>query len=259
MKQILFLIGIVAAFCSAGCSKDETQVFTTIPLASVSLTNANASGKSLDFFIDGVKKNQVATVGANGTIIGTYVGLNDSSAHTLVVNDAATGNAELYRSSLNIQKGKAYSFIVYDTLKSGKLNGILLTSDRTIAINNTSTSNVRFLNLSPKSPDLDLWLVRRVGGILKDSVVLGPQPYLGSISSPNVATLSAFKSVISSEVAGSLGVGIASTDYLFKLKLAGTNTLVSTSAATLLIPARNYTLFARGIYPAAVITVLLNN
>lgn len=257
-KNIIIYAGAGLVLLSS-CTKDESKVTGMDVQTSISYTNANGSAKTVNLFVNGVKKNLVGTIAANATIAGTYIGLDNQTTNTVSVSDATATTTEYFSGAITTEAGKAYSFFSYDTLIAGKFKGILLASDRKVPENNVLTANVRFLNLSPKSPSMDLWLVRRVGGVNKDSVNIGAQPYLGSVAAPNVTTLSAFTNVKASEVAGSAGVGVAASDFLIRLKLTGTSTIVSTSAATNIIPGRNYTIFARGTYPSSAVTLLLNN
>lgn len=257
-KNIITITSAAMLFLSS-CTKNESSISTTDAEATVSLTNVNGSAKTVDFFINGDKKTLVSTVSANNTITGTYVGLGNNTTNTISLNDATVTTTEYFSGSFTTEPGKAYSFFAYDTLIAGKFKGLLLSSDRSIPTGNITTANVRFLNFSAKSPALELWMIRRVGGIAKDSVSIGNQTYLGSVAAPNVAALSVFTSIKASEVAGSAGVGVAASDYQIRLKIAGTSTIVSTSAATNIIPGRNYTIFARGTYPSSAVTLLLNN
>lgn len=259
MFKNIITIASAAMLLLSSCTKNESTISSTDVDGSVSFTNVNGSSKTVNFFVNGNKKTLAGTVAANATIIGTYVGLGSSTSNTISLNDATATTTEYFSGNFTTAPGKAYSFFAYDTLVAGKFKGILLTSDRTVPTDNVYTANVRYLNFSAKSPAMDLWMVRRVGGVVKDSVNIGTQVYLGSVASPNAATLSTFTNIKASEVAGSAGPGVAASDYLIRLKLAGTNTIVSTSAATNIIPSRNYTIFARGAYPASAVTLLLNN
>ena len=257
-KNIITITGAALVLCSS-CSKKESKVELGDAEGSVSLTNVNGSSKTVNFFINGDQKTLISAVGANSTITGTYVGLGKNTTNTISLNDATVATTEYFSGTFNTVSGKAYSFFAFDTLIGGKFKGILLNSDRSVAVDNVSTANVRFLNFSAKSPVLDLWMVRRVGGIAKDSVNIGARPYLGSVAIPDVNSLSTFVSIKASEVLGSAGPGVPASDYLIRLKVSGTNTIVSTSAATNIIPGRNYTIFARGTYPGSAVTLLLNN
>ncbi|MBX2932980.1 MAG: DUF4397 domain-containing protein [Ferruginibacter sp.] len=259
MFKNIITIASASMLLLSSCTKNESSLGSTDTEAAVSLTNVNGSSKTVNFFINGEKKTLAGTVSANNTILGTYVGLGSSTANTISLSDATVTTTEYFSGSFTTEPGKAYSFFAYDTLIAGKLKGLLLSTDRSVPTGNITTANVRFLNFSAKSPALELWMIRRVGGVAKDSVNIGNQPYMGSVAVPNVATLSAYTSIKASEVAGSAGVGVAASDYLIRLKIAGTSTIVSTSAATNIIPGRNYTIFARGTYPSSAVTLLLNN
>ncbi|MGC4100478.1 DUF4397 domain-containing protein [Ferruginibacter sp.] len=260
MIKNIILFSSVAIVAFSSCKKEASEVTSGAVETSVSLTNANGSAKTVNFFVNGTQVNQVASVAANGTITGTYIGLGTSStSNTLSVKDATATTTEYYSGTLTTEVGKAYTFIAYDTLISGKFKGILLSSDRTVPTDNVSTANVRFLNLSPKSPSMDLVMVRSIGSVATDSVTISGLPYLGSVATPDVAALSKFTSIKSSEVAGSISATSAATTYVIRLKLTGVGTIVSSTAATSIIPGRNYTIFARGTYPSSAVTLLLNN
>lgn len=256
-KNLLYVAGLMLFAC--GCSKTEELKGSEKSFAYVSLTNANANGKVVHFFIDGNKKSINAPLLPNSTILGTYVGINGDTSHAVTVRDSATAaNIDYFVGTINGTPNNAYSLFVYDTLKAGKFKTLYLTSNRSLSPGNITTSNVRFLNLSPKSPVLDLWLVRIVGTTRTDSVkASGLSAYVGS-STPNVAALSTYTSVRSSQAAGANGTGSAITGYAAKLTLANTNTTVSSASLTI-IPGRNYTLYARGLYPATALSVLIDN
>ncbi|MEO6406356.1 MAG: DUF4397 domain-containing protein [Ferruginibacter sp.] len=258
-KILIFSFGTILLF--SACTKEKNLTGPSDKTyASVSITNANASGKIVDAFIDQVKINNASTIAANGTITGTYIGITPGT-HNILVRDISTviPAIDYLNSSITVAGGNAYSYFIYDTLTAGKFKGILLNSDRIINYNTTNT-NVRFLNLSPKSPLLDFILVRREAAINKDSVVLySSVPYLGNVATPDITALSAFKPVLGNAAAGATAPTSGVTDYIARVKLAGTNTVVASTLVITLIPGRNYTFFARGIYPAVIITTLLSN
>jgi hypothetical protein len=257
-KKNIVLV-LFSALTIVSCTKDQSENIPSSPDTSVSLTNANGSGKTVNFFVNGKQANVNGTVVSFGTAIGPYYGLNISGTNTFSVVDATAPNAELFSGSFNTTSGTAYTFIAYDTLISGKIKGILLNSNRNVATDNNFTCGMRFLNLSPKSPSLELIAVRSFGAVVKDSASFGIQPYLGGISVPDISALSKFINTSASEAAGSVGIGSLTSTFILKLKVPTTGTVISSSAATSLIPARNYTIFARGTYPSSVLSILANN
>ena len=259
MIKKYLIIALGSFVLLSGCKK-STGV--TGPLdktvAYVSFTNVNASAKTVNVFVDNAQLNNAAAVAPNGTVTGTYLGVYPGD-HLLEVKENSTAATFYQSSDITVAAGNAYSYFVYDTLKAGRFRGILLTADR--KINPASpNSRVRFLNLSPKAPMLDVWFVRRVGAVAKDSLkIFSAVPSLSSVASPDATALSAYTDVASSLAAGAAGPGTLVTDYIIRLKLAGTNTIVNSTAATTLVNGRTYTFFARGIFPSIAMTSFFNN
>jgi hypothetical protein len=227
-------------------------------VAYVSFTNANASAKIVNLYVDNVQLNNAAPVAVNGTVTGTYLGVFPGD-RLLEVKENTTPPTFFHSSTIKVAGGSAYSYIMYDTLKSGRFQGILLSADRNINPA-SSTSKVRFLNLSPKAPAVDVWFIRRVGAVNKDSLkIFSSVPSLSSVATPDAAALSVYTDVASNQAAGAAGAGSLVTDYIIRLKTAGTNTILNSSSATTFVNGRNYTLFARGIFPTIGISSFLNN
>lgn len=258
MLKKIFFYSLAAVAIGTGCTKDEQLKGSENVIAYASLTNVNASAKSVDFFIDGVKKTANGALAPNSTVLGTYVGFN-ADQHGITIKDA-TNAAEYVSTTFTGIAGTAYSYFVYDTLVGGKLKTLMVKANRSLPKDNVTTSNVRFLNFSPKSPALDCWFVRLVGAVRTDSVKVGAaMPYIGSVAAPDVEALSAYTNIKASQLAGAIATGSAATTYSIKLTLANTNTIVGTVAATSLVPGRNYTFYARGVYPASAFSVLTDN
>lgn len=265
----IFLPALIAASLFSSCTEDDLLTGTDSSLANISLTNVNGSGKVVNFYIDTAKINASAIVGVNGTIPGTYAGV---AARELQLWAKDTANsftpAVYYSAPLNLTAGNSYSFFLYDTLVGGKFKGIILNTDRT-QDTGYSTTKVRALNFSPKSPALDIWVVRRVSNgaspaayIERDSVMISSATsYIGNLVSPDITALSAFKTVTASQNANT-GAGTLATNYVVKAKLASTNTVAfssPTGSAFTWLPSKHYTVMLRGIYPSLNVTVLQNN
>ena len=261
MKKLKNITAICCLLSIAfvSCKKDQPLTGTETNTAFVSFTNVNSSAKTVDFFVYGTRIN---TAAAGATILGTYAGVAPGS-NTFVAKDATGATPIYYSTPSTVAAQKSYSFFLYDTLIAGQLKGVLLNTDRT-ADANSANSKFRFLNFNPKAPAFDVIMVRQVSNnattpalIPKDSVLIsGGAGYIGS-SVPNIAALSAFTSLPANQLANS-GAGNLQTNYVVKLKLAGTQTLVGSATLTL-IPGKNYTLILRGVYPTLTLTLLLNN
>lgn len=256
-KSLLCSLGFALAI--VGCKKEDAIITTPdTDLAYVSFTNVNASSKTINVFVDTTKVNATG-IAVNGTLTGTYAGVKAGS-RALLTRDVSNviPAIDYYSANVQVTAGKSYSFFQYGVLTGGLLKGILLSNDRTDDAN-MNNAKVRFLNLSNNAPMLDLVLVRSEGSVAKDSVLLySAMPSLASVASPDVAALSAYKVVAGNKAANSTP-GVAVSSYVFKLKQAGTNTLVAASAATTIAPTRTYTFFARGNYPSTVLTGMLDD
>ncbi len=258
MKKGLSII-LGATVILAGCTKKEGLTGPAdTSMAYMSFTNANANGKTVDFFVDNTKLNQAASIAPNGTVTGTYVGVYPGE-RLLEVKESSTTATYYHNSNITTLGGKSYSYIIYDTIKQGRFKGILLTSERKIDPGN-GNCKVRFLNLSPKAPMVDLWFVRRVGAVAKDSIKLySAVQSLSSVASPDATALSAYIDLAANQAAGAAGAGVPVSDYIIRAKLTGTNTILTSTAATTLVNGRTYTFFLRGIFPGVGLTSFLNN
>ncbi len=251
MLKKIFVYSLIIAATAASCKKPDPLTGFEKTVGSVSLTNVNSSGKIMDFYIDGIKMTQNGALAAGGTILGSYVGIN-ADQHGITIKDATTPTIEYIAGTFTGVVGNAYSYFVYDTLTAGKMKGILLPASRKPAIGETTNANIRFLNFSPKAPELDCWVVRLVGTVRTDSVkIAATRSYIGNIASPDVDALGAYTTIRANQLAGANGTGSPATTYSIKVTLANTNTIV-TSASASFVPARNYTLYLRGVfnYPA---------
>ncbi len=259
MIRKIFFYAMGCIFITTSCKKLDAP--TTTPdkdLGYVSFTNANSSSKTLHILVDQKQVNTTA-IAVNGTLLGIYAGFAPGT-RALVTRDpgTATPPIDYYTGNLDIAAGKSYSFFQYGVLTAGAFKGILLNTDRT-KDENPDNARIRFLNLSNGAPALDLLMVRSEGSVVKDSVLLySAVPTLATVATPDLNLLSAYKSVPANKAANSTP-GVAVSSYVLKLKLAGTNTQVSASAATTIVPGRNYTFYARGNYPSTALSSVIDN
>lgn len=247
MKSIIFGLG-AAAFLISGCKKLDGP--TTTPdtdLGYVSFTNVNNSSKVINVFVDDKKVNSAA-IGVNSTMLGTYAGFA-AGTHTLQTKDTSSVLPPIvyYTGDITIEDGKAYSFFQYGPLTGGALKGVLLNTDNVPDLN--GNAKVRFLNISNNAPAFDIVMVRREGTVEKDSVMLYSALAALSSGTPNVAALSPHKLLAGNKAANSTP-GVAVSSYNIKVKLAGTNTLVTSATGVTIVPGRNYTFYTRGAYPS---------
>jgi hypothetical protein len=259
LKKLLIYSGAGLVILS-GCKKNDPLTGPQDKsVAYVSFTNVNPNTKQVNVFVDNGLVSKASFIAPYATILGGYAGVTPGTRTVAIRDTTSPAFLEYFTGNITVTGGQYYSFYLYDIVTASKLKGILLNTDRTPDAN-PANAKLRFLNLSPGAPALDFVLVRRETAVAKDSVVLVPgAPYIGSVATPDIAALSAYKSVVGSTVAGFISTTSPASDYILRVKLAGTNTIVASTAATSIVPSRNYTFFARGIYPAVTITSHFNN
>lgn len=257
MKKKILLYAISGIVVLISCKKNETILTTPDNnMAFVSFTNANSSSKTLTILVDQKQVNPTA-IAVNSTMLGVYGGF-PSGSRALLVRDAATTTTpvDLYNANINLEPGKAYSFFQYGELTAGSLKGILLNTD--ITPDHAGNAKVRFLNIAngATAPAFDFVMVRREGTTEKDSVVLFSNVTpLAKATTPDIAALSVHKLVAGNKAANSTP-GVPVSSYNLKVKIAGTNTVVTSSTGVTIVPGRNYTYYVRGNYPTAALSVV---
>lgn len=120
--------------------------------------------------------------------------------------------------SHNFEKGKAYSFFVYDTTNSPTAQAKVLRLNDDLSLPAANMAKVRFLHLAVNEGPVDITFVR-TSTTPNDSVTIANVPYVGA--TPNTTALSAFTS-------------IPRGTYTVKVKTAGTQTVRSTSTGVLI-------------------------
>jgi hypothetical protein len=159
-----------------------------------------------------------------------YLPIRTGSREVRISPDS--GRTTVFNATLNIETGKIYTAVAYDTLSSGRIRGVVLNDD--LSLPPTGSTKVRFLHLAPNAPAVDVTL-RRTSVTPNDSVTVSNRSFIGA--TPNGAQLSPF-------------VTIPGGTYTAVVKLAGTQTVVAsvnlTAASTSLAAGRIVTLFATG-------------
>lgn len=276
-KLMLVSLLLISA---ASCKPDETEVTQDASVANLSMVNATSNNtRVVNFFLGGNSITPLSgvpntpntllgyTILTGTTNIGFYAGVTPGAANISARDTSlAIGTPEYYAQSFNFEPGKSYAFFLYDTLNaSNRFRGFFLPTDRTLEPQ-AATAEVRFLNLSPLSPALDAWFIRQTSNgatptpalIPKDSVLVSAgQSFVGSL--PTIpATLGNFTSVTANQAANS-GAGNLATNYLVRVRLAGSPTVVGTSAAFTFVPGKNYTVYVRNKYPTIAFGASVHN
>jgi Domain of unknown function (DUF4397) len=186
-----------------------------------------------DIVVDGLVANGsrritygITSLSGGGGNAPAYLPLLEGSRNIKISRDS--GKTSVIDVTLPFEKNKAYTIVAYDTLVGGKLKVVRLNDDLTRPA--SGVTHVRFVHAAPNAPAVDITLLRTAPST--DSVTLSNKSYLGA--NPNAEALSAFAPV-------------PGGTYTLKVKLAGTQTLVtSASLGTTLTAGRIYTFYAIG-------------
>lgn len=260
MKQFSAIHLVFLALCLqlVACNKKgDVNVF-----GSAAFIHASPGTPSFQVFVDTLGPINNTTV-AYGSGSG-YIGLIPGSRNIALENRATTPKSVYGQFTDNIEAGKAYSYFLYDTLDGKGLVKSLRLNDA-LTLPSGSNAAIRFLHLAPNGGNVDVTLVRgtqydtsstatqKLAFAAVDSVTITNQSYVGG-TAPDVATLSAFKYAVAGVTGNAIAKGTTlaaipafnqNNRYLIKLKVAGTQTLLQSTAVTL-IPGRIYTVFSRG-------------
>lgn len=143
-SKIIFAIFALALFVSA-CKKDTQN--TEITVAGLGFVHASPGTGALDFIVDGQKVNGKTFTYTNDLgYFGAYPG---SRLFGVTKKDSVR---YLTTANVNLQSGVFYSAFIIDVLPTPK---ILLVQDD-LKAPDAEKAKVRFINLSPDAPALDL-------------------------------------------------------------------------------------------------------
>lgn len=216
MKKLVYIFFAGIALITSSCQKDAITLNGDAN-ASVAFIYASPGSPTADIVIDGLVSNgsrrlsytTLSSLGGGGGNGGIYIPLLNGSRSIKISPDS--GKTNLVDASYQFDANKSYTVVVYDTLASTgaqTLRSVQLNDDLTPPTG--TNTHVRFLHLAPNAPAVDVTLVR---GANLDSVTITNKTYFGG--TPNAAALSAFQPLT------------GGTAYTMRVKLAGTQTLVS--------------------------------
>lgn len=247
-------LGVQLIACN---KKGNTPVF-----GSAGFIHASPGTPSFQVFVDTLGPINNTTVAYGGS--SGYIGLIPGTRNIALENRTTTPKAVYGQFADNIEEGKAYSYVLYDTVDSKGLVKSLRLND-VLTLPSGSNAAIRFLNLAPNGGNMDVTLVRgtqydtsststqKLAFAAIDSVTITNQGYVGS-TVPDAATLSPFKYTVAGVTGNAIAKGTTlaalpafnqNNRYLIRLKTAGTQTLLQSTAVTL-APGRIYTVFSRG-------------
>jgi hypothetical protein len=217
MKKIFAIAFVSLAFLPA-CKKafEQPDDWSSMAVIQASPVSTTIPTDTVDVFVDGMRYNSTRiTYNTNSGYLPVLAGTKNVSIRRGVNNTDAE-----YVSSFShtFEKGKAYSFVVYDTTTSATAQAKVLRLRDDLTLPEAGQSKVRVLHLAPRASAVDITLLR-TSVTPNDSVTISNRSYIGATA--NDEALSAFMAI-------PRGV------YTAKVKTAGTQTVLLTSTATLL-------------------------
>lgn len=146
IKTLYISFAVVAIALLTACGKSDTEVPN---IGSLSVYNTSPSFATYDVYLNGSKLNVAAALPYAGGVKYTQLTQGTYEAKFTVAGET---NA-IYTKS-NIAVGNNVFSSLYLTGTAGNFDGLLLTDDFSNA--STEKAYVRFINLSPDAPALDL-------------------------------------------------------------------------------------------------------
>ena len=242
-----FLLCSITLFIS--CKKEVRNIYQTTPADSshVSITNLSPSISNLKLYLNNKPLSLPdSPVSFGKTAYVTYIkNVNTYSPDTLLLPyiNLAPGYQQLSFGSYNnsnilsqmnnnFEPGANYSLFLIDTVVHGSVVSVLLKDN--INKMDGAKSQIRFLNLSPDAPPLDVWAYPNAG-------YTGYKLFSECAYIPND-----FNSFVNAESFSDIDAGT----YYFEATLAGTSTLVV--AGFLVIPSQDVvTIYKKGYLQSA--------
>lgn len=214
MKKILF--SVFLAGMAASCGKENVY---SNDFSSVVFINASPGSPAVTVFIDTIPQ-VLAGIAYRSTSDYRSVQPGGRLLEFKTTTNFVTtkrGGAE----SENFIANTASSYFLYDTLTASIQNFRILRLTDDLTVPAKGFSNVRFIPLAMKAPQVDVTFLR-TSVTPNDSITFANKAYVGDAPSADaLKTLSAFTPV-------PLGT------YTVKLKAAGTQNILATSASTVL-------------------------
>lgn len=238
LNKNIYYIGcsLMIALVAFSCKKQGNK-FDDARSANVIMVNASPNNPAIPirFYVDKGRFSLSAIAylrtSVDMTVSGAPIYLPVLSGSKLIeIRPDVDQNNVLASSNFNIEENKNYTFFAFDTLQNNQIKLLRLTDD-VEPIVPSPMCKVRFVNLAPKSPVLDVTILR-TGVTPADSVTFTNKPYVGN-------------SVVD-ESALSMFTDARAGAYSIKLKVSGTQTVVATFGPANLLDGRTYTLYATG-------------
>lgn len=220
MKKIIQIFCCLVLISITACDKEALKLNEQVN-ASFAVIHAAPGAPTVDIVIDGLVANGsrrlsygVLSAGGGTGGGGIYMPIENGTRNIKISPDS--GKTNVVNSDLLFPANSASTIVVYDTIAASGAPSLRFVqlSDNLTAPTGTNT-HIRFLHLAPLAPPIDVTLIR---GTNIDSVTLTNRTYLGA--SPNASSLSTFTPVTGGNA------------YTYKIKLAGTQTVVVSGSLT---------------------------
>ena len=220
MKKLIQIICGVVLISSTACDKEALKLNDQVN-AAFAVIHAAPGAPTVDILVDGLVANgrgrltyRVISAGGGTGNGGIYMPVETGTRNIKISPDS--GKTNVITADLVFPANSASTIVVYDTLAASgppSLRFVQLSDD--LSAPTGTNTHIRFLHLAPLAPPVDVTLVR---GANVDSVTLTNRSYLGA--SPNAAALSTFTPITGGSA------------YTYKIKLAGTQTVVNSGSLT---------------------------
>lgn len=145
LYKSLMVVILMAGTTLLSCAKEDTEV-TTYPY--LSIANFSPTLGTYDSYIDGIRANSSGAISFGGTLAYVQLAVGD---HTISFTTDNSVNKVLTK-TLTLNEGIVYSAYLID--KDINMDVLLVKDD--MAAVSTDKAFVRFINLSPDAPALDL-------------------------------------------------------------------------------------------------------
>lgn len=216
-KNRLFPIALGSILLLSACDKgfEQPQSFSSVAVIHASPVSTMAPTDTLQVFVDTARftSSGITYLGNSG-----YLPIA-TGTRAFNIRRKASNQSDLYVNtfSRDLEQGRSYSFFVYDTTTSstGAAKVLRLTDDLTLP--GANMAHIRALHLAPNAPVVDITLLR-TSVMPNDSITLTNKSFVGA--NPDEAALAAFTPV-------------PRGTYTAKIKLAGTQTVVTSTTVTL--------------------------
>jgi hypothetical protein len=215
-KKIL-LVALVSLALLPACEKafEQPADWSSVAVIQASPVAAASPTDTLEVFMDNQRYNSTGIVyNTNSTYLPVL-----SGSKTIDIRRGPSTSASNYVNSFsyNFEKGKSYSFFVYDTASTSSSQAKVLRLKDDLSLPAANMAHVRFVHLAPNTPAVDLTLLR-TSATPNDSVTISGKSYVGA--SPNEDGLSPF-------------TAIPRGTYTAKIKTAGTQTVLTSATVTI--------------------------